>query len=151
MKDITRRTIVHYNYFLQVPAQLVQIFNIIAAMIYARLPEESRSEHVPPETWEECSGWEKGIKATLLRLSLLVEQISDGIGVFSERCGKQNTFIQLSHLLQKFIDVWTFQYIDLMNSAINLHRHNEISVWNRLKRDEIELTLSKRGWLADSL
>lgn len=49
MKNVARRTIVHYNYFLQVPAQFVQIFNIIAAMINARFTEQSCSENIPSE------------------------------------------------------------------------------------------------------
>lgn len=39
VKDVTRWTVVNYNYFLQVPAKFVQIFHVVAAMINARLSE----------------------------------------------------------------------------------------------------------------
>lgn len=49
MKDVTRWTVVDYNYFLQVPAKLVQVLNVISAMVHARFSEESRPKNIPPE------------------------------------------------------------------------------------------------------
>lgn len=49
MEDVTRRTIVYDNYFLQVPAQLVQVLNVITAVVHAGFSEESRTENIPSE------------------------------------------------------------------------------------------------------
>lgn len=47
-------------------------------------------------------------------------------------CSKQNTFIEFTHTLKKFIYMGPLQYIYLMDCTINFNRYYEISVINCL-------------------
>jgi hypothetical protein len=47
MKYVTSWGIIDDDNLLQIPSQLVQIFDVVASMIDARFAEETRSEDVP--------------------------------------------------------------------------------------------------------
>lgn len=48
MKNVARWAIVDNNDFLEVTPKLVQILNVIPAVIDTRFSEETGSKHVPP-------------------------------------------------------------------------------------------------------
>lgn len=80
MENVTRRAVVNYNYFLQVPSQLVQVLNVIATVVHARLAEKPRAENVPPKNCTNVLVF--GRRRYVNSSRLLVKKISDGIGVF---------------------------------------------------------------------
>jgi hypothetical protein len=90
----------------------------------------------------------KNSRYVTFNVYLLVEKISNRISVLCERCRKENTLIQFTHFLQELIDIWTFQYVDLMHSTINFYWYNEISIWNRLKWESkgSEMLGEGEGW-----
>lgn len=48
MEDVGRRGVVHYDDLLQVPAELVEVLDVVSAVEDARLSEQTRPEHAPP-------------------------------------------------------------------------------------------------------
>lgn len=132
MKNITRRRIVHNDDFLQVPSKLIQVFHVIAAVKYTRLPEKTRPEYVPSRREEPII---YNLLLCINAIHLLVQQIRNGVRVLGQRCREQDTLVQFAHLLQELVHERPLQYVNLVNGSIDFHGNYKVRVRNRLQID----------------
>ena len=54
----------------------------------------------------------------------------------SETGGEEDALEELAHLLQELVDVGSLEDVDLVHRAVDLHRHDEVSVVYRLQQPQ---------------
>lgn len=112
MENVGSGRVVDDDDLLQVPAQFVEVLDVVAAIEDAALAEQSRPEDAP-----------------------LVQQVGHGIRVFGEGGGEQHALVQFAHPFQEVVDVRSLQHVHLMHRSVDLDWDDKVRVADRLQNE----------------